>query len=40
MGTQKEIAGKIRQRYADYVLAVKGNQGTLYEDLKQYFGTW
>ncbi len=37
MGTQKEIAEKIRNKRADYVLAVKGNQGTLYEDLKLYF---
>ena len=38
MGTQKEIAEKIRKKRADYVLAVKGNQGTLQEDLKLYFG--
>ena len=38
MGTQKEIAEKIRQKRADYVLAVKGNQGSLYEELKVYFG--
>lgn len=38
MGTQKEIAKKIRTKRADYVLAVKGNQKTLYEDLKEYFG--
>ena len=38
MGTQKEIVEKIRQKRADYVLAVKGNQGTLYEDLKVYLG--
>ena len=37
MGTQKVIAGKIRERRADYVLAVKGNQGTLYGELKEYF---
>lgn len=37
MGTQKEIAEKIRQKRADYVLAVKGNQKNLYEDLKLYF---
>lgn len=30
MGTQKEIAGKIRSKRADYVLAVKGTQRTLY----------
>ena len=38
MGTQKDIAEKIRKKRADYVLAVKGNQGTLYEELKLYFG--
>ena len=38
MGTQKDIAEKIRYKRADYVLAVKGNQGTLYEELREYFG--
>jgi len=33
MGCQKEIAEKIRDRKADYVLAVKGNQGTLHDDI-------
>ena len=28
MGCQKEIAAKIVERGADYVLALKGNQGT------------
>lgn len=37
MGTQKEIAETIRKKRADYVLAVKGNQRNLYEDLKLYF---
>ena len=37
MGTQKEIAETIRKKRADYVLAVKGNQKNLYEDLKLYF---
>ena len=37
MGTQKEIAETIRRKRADYVLAVKGNQGTLHEELKLYF---
>lgn len=36
MGTQTAIAEKIRKRRADYVLALKGNQGTLYEDVKLY----
>ena len=33
MGTQKEIAQTIIDREADYVLAVKGNQNCMYEDL-------
>jgi predicted transposase YbfD/YdcC len=32
MGCQKEIAAKIREKKADYVLAVKGNQEHLEED--------
>lgn len=37
MGTQTEIVKKIRKKQADYVLALKGNQGRLYEDVKLYF---
>lgn len=37
MGTQKEIAEKIKKKRADYVLALKGNQGTLFNDVKDYF---
>jgi predicted transposase YbfD/YdcC len=37
MGTQKDIVKKIRAKKADYVLALKGNQGTLFEDVKLYF---
>ena len=37
MGTQREIVKKIRQKKADYVLALKGNQGSLYDDAKLYF---
>ncbi len=37
MGTQREIVKKIRQKKADYVLALKGNQGSLHEDVKLYF---
>jgi predicted transposase YbfD/YdcC len=33
MGCQKEIAAKIRERGGDYVLAVKGNQDRLEEDV-------
>lgn len=37
MGTQKAIAEKIRNKRADYVLALKGNQTGLYEDVSLYF---
>lgn len=37
MGTQVKIAEKIVQKKADYVLAVKGNQENLYNDLIDYF---
>ncbi len=37
MGCQREIARKIRDKGADYVLALKGNQGLLYEDVKLWF---
>ena len=37
MGTQREIVKKIRKKKADYVLALKGNQGTLNDDVKLYF---
>jgi predicted transposase YbfD/YdcC len=37
MGCQTEIAEKIVEKEADYVLSVKGNQGNLYEDLVGYF---
>ncbi len=39
MGTQVEIANKIRAKKADYLLALKGNQPSLYEDVKLYFET-
>jgi predicted transposase YbfD/YdcC len=38
MGTQKEIAARIVSRKADYVLALKGNQGTLQQDVALFFG--
>lgn len=38
MGTQTEIVKKIRQKKADYVLALKANQGNLLEDVELYFG--
>jgi len=37
MGTQKEIATKIRKKRADYVLALKGNQSNLHDEVKKYF---
>jgi predicted transposase YbfD/YdcC len=37
MSCQKEIAQKIREKGADYILAVQENQPTLYEDIKEYF---
>ena len=37
MGTQTAIAKKIRQKRADYVLALKANQGKLLEDVRLYF---
>src|SRR4051812_25055239 len=37
MGCQKEIAAKVRERGADYVLAVKDNQPHLREDLSDHF---
>lgn len=37
MGCQKEIAQKIIEKGAGYVLALKENQPSLYSDVKQYF---
>ena len=34
MGTQTAIVKKIRRKRADYVLALKGNQGSLLEDVR------
>jgi predicted transposase YbfD/YdcC len=39
MGCQKEIAAQIIAAQADYVLALKGNQGGLYEDVQLYMDT-
>ncbi|MDR3492380.1 MAG: ISAs1 family transposase [Gammaproteobacteria bacterium] len=36
IGTQKAIAKKIREKEADYVLALKGNQGTLNDDVRLF----
>jgi predicted transposase YbfD/YdcC len=37
MGCQKDIAATIREAGADYVLAVKDNQPTLHDDIRQVF---
>ena len=37
IGCQKEIAAKVRDKKADYVLAVKDNQPHLFEDLSDHF---
>ena len=37
MGTQREIAAKIIDNEADYVLALKGNQGDLHTEVKEAF---
>jgi len=36
MGCQREIAQKIIEKKADYVLALKGNQGTLRDDVELF----
>lgn len=37
MGCQKDIAKKIVSKKADYILALKGNQGDLHRDVKEFF---
>lgn len=37
MGCQTAIAQTILERHADYVLALKGNQGHLHEDVQEWF---
>lgn len=37
MGCQKDIAERIQDKKGDYVLALKGNQGLLHEDVRQYW---
>ncbi len=37
MGCQKSIAKKITEKEADYVIAVKGNQGHLHQSIKDFF---
>jgi len=38
MGCQVEIAEKIVGKKGDYIIALKGNQGNLHADVKEYFG--
>jgi len=37
MGCQKKIAGKIIEKDADYILALKGNQGNLAKEVEAFF---
>jgi hypothetical protein len=37
MGCQKEIASKIREKGADYVLSLKGNHSKLHKNIKTFF---
>jgi predicted transposase YbfD/YdcC len=37
LNTQKNIAEQILRQHGDYVLALKGNHGLLYEDVNQFF---
>lgn len=37
MGSQASIASKIRERHADYLMAVKGNQGSLHNEIVDQF---
>jgi predicted transposase YbfD/YdcC len=37
MGTQREIAAQIVDQGGDYILALKGNQGTLHTQVKAFF---
>ena len=39
MGTQKTIAKKIFDKGGDYVLALKGNQGTFNDDVRLFLET-
>jgi len=37
MGCQTDIVKRIKSQKADYMLSLKGNHGTLHEDVRQYF---
>ena len=36
MGAQKKIVEKIIKKKADYVVALKGNQGLFHKEVKEY----
>lgn len=38
MGCQREICQGILDKGGDYVISLKGNQGTLHEDVRLFFG--
>ena len=37
MGCQRDIVKKIIKKEADYVISLKGNQGTLHNEVKAYY---
>ena len=37
MGCQKKIAKLIVEKKSDYILSLKGNQGSLHDDVTTYF---
>ena len=37
LNTQREVARKVKQHKAEYIMALKGNQGTLFEDVVWLF---
>ncbi|AEV70145.1 ISAs1 family transposase [Acetivibrio clariflavus] len=37
MGCQTKIVKKIKKKKADYVISLKGNQGTLHNEVKEYY---
>lgn len=37
MGCQKEIVAQIREQEADYCISLKGNQGRLHQEIRDYF---
>jgi predicted transposase YbfD/YdcC len=37
MGTQRALAEQIGQQEGDYIMSLKGNQGTLHSDVRQFF---